>query len=83
MDIEGQEADVFTNIEPGDWQSLDMMFEINGKENADKIFAYAIKNKVNLFTQKNNWKKVTCFSELPLSHLDGSIFASMKNNVPW
>jgi FkbM family methyltransferase len=83
MDIEGQEADVFTNIEPDDWKSLDMMFEINGIENADKIFAYAIKNKVNLFTQKNNWKKVTSFSELPLSHLDGSIFASMTDNVPW
>jgi len=83
MDIEGQEADVFTNIKKEDWQSLDIMFEINGKENADKIFAYAIENKINLFTQKNNWKKVTSYSELPLSHLDGSIFASMKANVPW
>jgi FkbM family methyltransferase len=83
MDIEGQEADVFTNIEKDDWQSLDIMFEINGLKNAEQIFSYAEKNEINLFIQKNNWKKVTSFSELPLSHLDGSIFASLKKDVPW
>lgn len=83
MDIEGQEADVFINIKPEDWQSLDMMFEINGSQNADEIFAYAMQHKINLFIQKNNWQQVTEYAQLPLSHRDGSIFATRKAQVPW
>lgn len=83
IDIEGQEADVLTAIPVQDAKKIDFMLEINGNKNAKAIFDYSKSAGINIFLQKNNWKKVNQLSELPLSHRDGSVFISSKESIPW
>lgn len=83
IDIEGQEADVLTSISSEDALKIDFMMEINGEKNAKTIFDYSLQVGLNIFLQKNNWKKVNSLAELPLSHREGSVFLSSKNEMPW
>ena len=59
------------------------MMEINGEKNAKTIFDYSLQVGLNIFLQKNDWKKVNSLAELPLSHREGSVFLSSKNKMPW
>ncbi|WP_076923529.1 FkbM family methyltransferase [Pseudoalteromonas sp. EB27] len=83
IDIEGQEADVLTSISSEDALKIDFMMEINGEKNAKTIFDYSLQVGLNIFLQKNDWKKVNSLAELPLSHREGSVFLSSKNKMPW
>lgn len=83
MDIEGQEADVFCSADPKCFEHLDIMMEINGSENALKIYQYSQEHQINLFIQNKSWKKANSLSDLPISHRDGSVFASKKTFMPW
>lgn len=78
IDIEGLEADVLCSVPTAIAKNIDFMLEINGIENAKRIFDYTKNAGLDIFLQKNGWNKVSTFDELPLSHKDGSVFISAK-----
>lgn len=78
IDIEGLEADVLCSVPTEIANNIDFMLEINGIENAKRIFDYTKNAGLDIFLQKNGWNKVSTFDELPLSHKDGSVFISTK-----
>lgn len=83
MDVEGHEKMILTHTTAEQWRSLDMMAEIGSEENAKAIFDHLLTIGVNLFAQKINWKKVQRIEDMPTSHHDGSLFISVKNDMPW
>ncbi|MER2492201.1 FkbM family methyltransferase [Catenovulum sediminis] len=83
MDIEGQEADVFCGVPRSSWESTDVIMEINGLDNAHKIYEQAKRLGLNLFIQKRGWRIAKSIDDLPLSYKDGSVFVSYKKVMPW
>ena len=83
VDIEGHEAALLTGLPHETWQSTDAILEVGTEDNARAIFGYFQKSSVNLFAQKIGWKKVSALSDMPTSHRDGSLFLSMKLQMPW
>ena len=59
------------------------MVEVGSMQNRDLIYNFFKKIKVNLFSQKMGWQRVTSVEEMPSSYKEGSLFISCKNNVPW
>jgi len=59
------------------------MLKIGTSHNAKAIFNQLSRLKVNAFSQKNNWRKVTLLADLPTSHCDGSVFISRSNQMSW
>lgn len=83
MDIEGHEAHVLEATSGGDWAACDIMMEINSPQNADRIWAHLQKIKVNAFSQKRGWSKVSTRADLPESYKEGSVFLSRREQMPW
>ncbi len=83
MDVEGQEAKIIGCTEIKDWEKTDMMVEIGSEENAKIVFEHLQKIKVNCFSQKNNWNKVTQFENFPTSYKEGSLFISLASKMNW
>ena len=83
MDIEGQEKNVLLNTNINLLLNVDLMIEVSNEQNAIALFDYFKNTKINLFSQKNNWKKVTTINEMPYSYKDGSLFMSSKEFMSW
>ena len=83
MDIEGHELVVLNSTEKEDWQATDMIVEIGSEENAQGVFEHMKKIGVNMFAQKNGWECVMRVSDMPISYKDGSLFITLKKEVPW
>lgn len=83
MDIEGHEAEVITSLDYDHFKNTDMIVEIGSFENAKKIFDHLTHQKVNLFAQKIGWQKVQNVDEIPVTHHQGSLFISTKDEMPW
>ncbi|MBS3905153.1 MAG: FkbM family methyltransferase [Simkania sp.] len=83
MDVEGHEKDLILSTTAEDWSHLDAIIEVGSKENAKAIFDHLQKIHVNAFAQKKNWAKVSFLEDMPISHKDGSLFISTKNEMPW
>jgi FkbM family methyltransferase len=83
MDIEGAEGNVICSTEEDDWSEADMMIEVGSPDNADKIYRHLSDLGVNMFPQKNGWAKAKNRSDLPISHLEGSLFLSRRERMPW
>ncbi len=83
MDVEGYEAKLIEALSPANFNQLEIMLEIGNSENAKTIFHQLSRLKVNAFSQKNGWKKVTFLDDLPKSHREGSVFISRSNLMSW
>ena len=83
MDVEGHEAEILLGTNKEDWAQADAIVEIGTLENAEKIFNHLKNIGVNIFSQKNSWKKVEKLEDLPTSHKEGSVFISQKLTMPW
>ena len=80
IDAEGSEFNIIKSFSKNDLKKVDFIMEISTKENREKIWNFIKKSNLNIFSQKNYWKKVSKIDQLPTSHLEGSIFVS-KNNL--
>lgn len=83
LDVEGEEAKVILSTDKDHWKNCDMMLEVGSSENAKLIFNHLNNLGINMFSQKKSWKKVELLSEVPISYKEGSLFASMKEVMPF
>ena len=83
IDVEGHEAEILLSTSHENWEKTDAMVEVGSMQNRDLIYNFFKKIKVNLFSQKMGWQRVTSVEEMPSSYKEGSLFISCKNNVPW
>lgn len=83
MDIEGQEKNVITSTPYNLIEKVDLIVEVSNENNAISLFNYFKNTNINLFSQKNNWKRVTKIEDMPYSYKDGSLFISSKNTMEW
>lgn len=83
MDVEGHEAVILKCIPNDAFKCTDVVMEVGSEKNAEIIYSKFKDTNVNLFAQKQQWKKVTCLEEMPTSYRDGSLFVSSKEAMPW
>lgn len=83
MDVEGHEKELILATEAKDWKELDMILEVGSRENAAAIYEHLKKIGVNCFAQKRGWKQVASVDDVPIKHYEGSLFISMKSEMPW
>lgn len=83
IDVEGHEKEILLNTSYQDWQASDAIVEVGNGKNAESIFDYFNKIGVNLFAQKTNWQLVEKLEQMPTSYKDGSLFITLKKNMPW
>ena len=84
LDAEGAEHVILTRIPVERFESLDVMAEVSTKETAKKLFDhFSTIDFVNIYSQKNDWRKISSIDDLPSSHREGSVFISNKGSVPF
>ena len=83
IDAEGHEAEIICSIPRNDFLNLEIMVEVGSIINAEKIFKYCKNIGLNLFSQKNNWRIVDDFQQLPINYKEGSLFISSKCIMNW
>ncbi len=83
IDIEGHEAEVLLSTSLDDWTNTDAMIEVGSLKNAEKIFNFFNKIGVKLYSQKQGWDRVENLEDMPTSYKEGSLFITIKENVPW
>ena len=83
LDVEGHEADILCNTVASDWDHVDALVEVGSVQNAQMIFNHFRTLDIKLFGQKVGWKEIKAVEEMPNSHLEGSVFVSRKDHMPW
>ena len=83
LDIEGHEREVLLHTTCGEWETTDALVEIENADNATAIYEHFSTLGVNLFSQKTNWQEVRSVKDMPTSYREGSLFVSMKDEMPW
>lgn len=83
MDVEGHEKAIILATSRNDWLKTDAIVEVGSKPNATAIFNHFKFLGIYLFSQKINWQQVRKIEDMPMSHLDGSLFISSKKKGPW
>lgn len=83
MDIEGHEKEVLLNTTYDDWENMDALVEIENADNAAAIYKHFTRLGIRLFAQKINWLEVHTVDEMPTSYREGTLFVSMKSEMPW
>jgi len=83
MDVEGYEKVIVRATGKNDWQNIDGVLSVHDKDNAAVLFEHFKKLGVNIFSQKNNWHIVSKLEDMPMSHHEGSLFATVKDKMPW
>jgi FkbM family methyltransferase len=78
IDIESAEATVICNLRKKDFLKTDMIVEVGNEHNAKKIFTFLKKKKIKSYSQKNNFKLVRNFNNMPISHHEGLLFISQS-----
>lgn len=83
LDAEGHEKEIILSTKIDNWLNTDALVEIENEENASAIYNFFKDSKINLFSQKRNWRRVACLDDMPFSYRDGSLFISSKKQMPW
>ncbi len=83
MDVEGVEAKLICSTNSEHWINTDAILEIGSFANAKKIFSHCNKIRLNIFSQKKNWKQVNKLKDLPKTYKEGSVFLTCKDNMNW
>jgi FkbM family methyltransferase len=74
IDAEGHESRILLATRRSDWNGTDAMIEVQSPENARAIYKHFKKLKLNLFSQKTNWQKVSSPEAMPHGYKEGSLF---------
>ena len=80
LDAEGSEGKIITRLNKKELSNVDIICEISGMKNVYKIFNHCKKRKINIFSHKIKWKKVTLLQDLPSHHTEGLILITAKKN---
>ena len=80
IDAEGSEAKILTKLNKSFFLKTDFIVEITGAQNAKRILAHCKTNKINIFSHKNKWKKVSNIKQMPKHHTEGLIIISSEKN---
>ena len=83
MDVEGLEADLLTSLDASHFASLDIVCEVGTPENAEIIWSHFADSGVNLFSQKSGWSRVNHLASMPRGYMEGSLFISSSDDMPW
>ena len=85
VDIEGSEVDLLHSLSPEEFLRFDFLVEIGSSENRTQIWDHisGMERQVQFFPQKISWEKASSVSDLPSNYKEGSVFISMKNQMPW
>ena len=83
LDAEGHEDVILCSLNISDWKNQEVFVEVGSFENAKKIFDHFFKTGINLFSQKEGWKKVNKIQEMPFSYKEGSLFISKEKEMYW
>lgn len=83
MDAEGHEKEILLATARDHWMSTDALVEIENENNAEAVFDHMTQLDMNLFSQKQNWQRVSGLDDMPTSYRDGTLFISTKSEMPW
>lgn len=83
IDVEGHEAEILCETSSDDWANVDAMVEIGTEANAKRVWDHLRRIGVNVFSQKNSWKRVDNLEQIPISYKEGSLFISSKEEMFW
>lgn len=83
IDVEGHEAEILCETSSDDWANVDAIVEIGTENNAKRVWGHMQRIGVNMFSQKNSWKRVDNFAQVPISYKEGSLFISSKEEMFW
>jgi len=81
IDVEGHEKDILLATQKSDWQSTDAIVEVQSPQNARAIFKHFKRIRINLFSQKTNWQKVSTLQDMPNGYREGSLFISRHTKI--
>ena len=79
IDCEGSEKKIFSRINLDLLKNTDLIVEVTDNISRKIIWQKFKKSRFKVFSQKNEWKVCKKISDLPCSHLEGTVFISMKN----
>jgi FkbM family methyltransferase len=79
IDVEGHEAVLLLSTEKKQWENSDALVEVGSYQNAKAIFTHFKQLNINMYSQKNRWRKIETFAEMPISYKEGTLFVSLKN----
>tara|TARA_B110000027_G_scaffold129289_1_gene150675 strand:+ start:347 stop:1237 length:891 start_codon:yes stop_codon:yes gene_type:complete len=80
LDAEGSEGKIIARLNRNELKKVDIICEISGNKNAQKIYDHCKKNKINIFSHKIKWLKVKKLNDLPVHHTEGLIIITNKKN---
>ena len=83
MDVEGHEVTLLKRIPTHLLEGLQIMLEVGSEKNAKEIFSILSERKIPAYSQKNNWKRVESFFDLPAHHSQGSLLISYSGPPTW
>jgi FkbM family methyltransferase len=82
MDVEGEEVKIILSSIKEDWKNLDMIMEVSEKTRG-AIYNHLNSLGVNMFSQKQAWRKVEVVDDMPANYKEGSLFVSLDNKMLW
>lgn len=83
IDVEGAEHLLCKSTSFEDWRNTDGLMEVSSKENRSIIFEHLRQLGIGMFPQKIGWAKASTLEDLPCHHSEGSLFVSVKPEMPW
>lgn len=83
IDVEGHEVALIESTDRAVWAGVDAMMEVGSADNAAAVYRHLTSIGVNMFSQKRGWQAVRDSSDVPANHREGSLFVTLKPEMPW
>lgn len=82
IDCEGHEARLLLTVTPAQAEKVDFMVEVGNKKNAELIWLHFKKLPTRMWAQKNDWREVQSFADMPIHHSEGALFIGREPPFP-
>ena len=83
INVEGHEKIIVPTIPVNVWETSDTFIEVHDEENAEILWNYFYKLKLNIFSQKKSWRLAKSLKDMPFTNKEGYIFVTKKNKMSW
>jgi len=83
IDVEGSEADLISSLELDMFPETSYLIEIGSAKNAKRIWDHVKHSSFNMFAQKNGWRQVYAFGDLPIHHSEGTLLITTDKDMRW
>lgn len=83
IDAEGHETVILKAIPIEAWGRMEAFVEIGSAENARQVFDHFERSGVNIYSQKQGWKRVERIDHMPTNYREGGVFVSAKSRMNW